>query len=252
MKQMFRGFCSLSDQEYANVFDDCLFVLDSSFLLSLYRLPIAARDDLLSVLERVANRLWVPHHAALEFHRNRLSVMSDQKKRFSECKELIGKTRRCFTEGLAQLQLRRRHSLIDTTSVEQSFDALLRTFEDELATCEQAQPDVSDHDMLLETLDDLLANKVGAPLTNQEEIESIYGEGANRYAMKLPPGYLDSEKSSEARYQYGGILYQSQYGDLVMGKQILDHASATKTESVVFLTDDAKEDWYWKTDGKRV
>jgi len=51
-------------------------VLDANVLLSAYRFAPPARNELLSALERVANRAWIPHRVAEEFHRNRLKVIA--------------------------------------------------------------------------------------------------------------------------------------------------------------------------------
>jgi hypothetical protein len=41
------------------------------------------------------------------------------------------------------------------------------------------------------------------------------------------------------------------YGDFVIWSQLLKHAHATKVP-IVFITDDAKEDWYWTHKGKKL
>ena len=52
-------------------------VPDANVLLNLYRYTDQARDDLLSVLERLGNQLWVPHQVLVEFWRNRDAVLRD-------------------------------------------------------------------------------------------------------------------------------------------------------------------------------
>ena len=49
-------------------------------MLSLYRLPQKARKQLLLLLEKLKDRLWVPHHVAMEYYRKRPEVIHDQER----------------------------------------------------------------------------------------------------------------------------------------------------------------------------
>src|SRR6185312_16642733 len=70
-----------------------LFVFDTNVLLNLYRYQAATRDELISVLEQLSSRIWIPHHVALEFQRNRLKVLAEQSRRFTEVQKTIEKAR---------------------------------------------------------------------------------------------------------------------------------------------------------------
>jgi hypothetical protein len=47
-------------------------------------------------------------------------------------------------------------------------------------------------------------------------------------------------------------VYERQYGDLVVWKQTLLEARNRELVSLVFLTDDVKEDWWWIVSGKKI
>jgi len=255
MKDVFHSFYPLSDEEYATLWKESLFVLDASFLCNLYRLPEKAQCELLVILSLLSNRLWVPYHAALEFQRNRLTVIADQKKKFTEVRKLFSETRRGFRADISKLQLKKRHSLIDPDPLLARFDTLFDSFEEELSEFEAKQLEVSDPDPLLEKLDELLDSKIGPSPGSQEEIDSINKEGKVRYASKIPPGYMDSAKGDDkegSHYEYGGIVYERQYGDLVVWKQTLFEAKNRALAFLVFLTDDVKEDWWWIVNGKKI
>jgi hypothetical protein len=74
MRELFRGFYSLPEREKEAAWAEGLIILDTSALLNLYRYPIPARDRLLTVLELLKDRLWLPHQAALEYQRNQPAV----------------------------------------------------------------------------------------------------------------------------------------------------------------------------------
>jgi predicted nucleic-acid-binding protein len=52
-----------------------LVVLDTNVLLNLYRYNAQTQTDLFAVLERLGERLWVPHQVLVEFWRNRESAL---------------------------------------------------------------------------------------------------------------------------------------------------------------------------------
>ncbi len=254
MKEIFSGFYRFSDDDFSILWKECLFVLDASFLCGLYRLPASASDELLSVLSKVSDRLWVSHHAAMEFQRNRLLIIADQKKKFSEVRMVFANTRDIFKNGLSKLGLKRRHSLIEQKVFEQKFAELFESFEKDLTNRESKQINVYDHDSLLQKIDDLLNGKIGSPPANQAEIDKLYDEAKSRYANRTPPGYADSPKArdEEPIYTYGGIVYRRQYGDLVVWKQLLAQAKTGNSKSVILLTNDVKEDWLWRIGGKTI
>lgn len=254
MKEIFSGFYRFSDDDYSILWKECLFVLDASFLCGLYRLPTSASDELLSVLSKVSDRLWVPHHAALEFQRNRLPVIADQKHKFHEIRRVFDETKKVFNTGLSKLELKKRHSLIQQEVFDHKFTELLTSFENDLAEQESKQIDVYDPDPLLQKMDDLLKGKIGSPPASQTEIDKVYDEAKTRYANGTPPGYADSSKArgEESTFSFGGIVYQRQYGDLVIWKQLLAKAKASNSKSVILLTNDVKEDWLWKIGGKTI
>src|SRR5688572_10376163 len=80
MKESFFGYYPPSAEKYARLWREGLIVLDTNVLLNLYRLPTTARDELLTVLELLRDRIWIPHHVALEFQRRRLTVISAERK----------------------------------------------------------------------------------------------------------------------------------------------------------------------------
>ena len=80
MKKAFVGYYAPSDEEYRRLWKEGQIVLDANVLLDFYRLPTSARDELLTVLELLKERLWIPYQVALEFQRRRLTVISSERK----------------------------------------------------------------------------------------------------------------------------------------------------------------------------
>src|ERR1700749_1109716 len=61
----------------ALAFSSGLIVLDANVLLDLYKFAPDSRTELLSVIERFRDRIWIPHQVGEEFYRNRIKVMAD-------------------------------------------------------------------------------------------------------------------------------------------------------------------------------
>ncbi|MGE0024579.1 MAG: PIN-like domain-containing protein, partial [Hyphomicrobium sp.] len=89
MKDKFPGYYRPSEEEFAILWKECIFALDANVLLNLYRYPQTARDELLKIISRDPERFWIPHQAALEFQRNRLSVIAEQKNKFREVRKIV-------------------------------------------------------------------------------------------------------------------------------------------------------------------
>ncbi|BBD60877.1 hypothetical protein NIES2109_36770 [Nostoc sp. HK-01] len=252
MKELFKGYYRPSESEFQEIWKSATFVLDANMLLNMYRYPEEARTQLFTVLQSIAPQLWVPYQAALEFQRNRLTVIAEQKKRFSEVRKVLENYEKGIISELDNLQLKKRHSSIQVDELVSALGEKITNFIEKLEQLEATQLSVTDNDPIREKLDKLLEGKIGEPFS-QEEINKIYQEGEIRFKDEIPPGYKDYKKENENKndiFTYGGIIYKRKYGDLVLWKQILDKALQDSIKSIVFLTDDEKEDWWWITESQ--
>lgn len=51
-------------------------VLDTNILLNLYRYSEATRDDILSAMEKLKDRLWMPYQVGLEYFNNCINTFT--------------------------------------------------------------------------------------------------------------------------------------------------------------------------------
>ena len=89
MRTGFEGYFRPSEDEFAELWEHGLIVLDTNVLLDLYRLPTTASSNILSILEKNAERIWLPHQVAAEFHRRRITVIATQRKTFRDLREAL-------------------------------------------------------------------------------------------------------------------------------------------------------------------
>jgi len=142
MKNTMKAFYRPTEREFKEMWETATFVLDTNVLLNLYRYPIEARDELLAALEKIADRLWLPYHVALEYQRRRLEVIAEQKKRFSDVLTAIGNAKKGLENELNGLQLKKRHAVISVDDFLKGLGRLYADFETKLAALEKNEKDV--------------------------------------------------------------------------------------------------------------
>ncbi|KQW62893.1 MULTISPECIES: PIN-like domain-containing protein [unclassified Ensifer] len=247
MRDMFPGFYRPSEVDYKRFFEKGIFVLDTNVLLNFYRYPKAARDEFFSVFDEMKDRLWIPYQVALEFQRLRLKEIGGQKSKFHEVRKAVTDARKSFMT--LQTELHNRHSLIDATALVDGVKDHVDQFLAKLETLEQEQPDVHEDDPVRSRIETILSGKVGQR-PSQKDVDEFTRDGDTRYKAEVPPGFGDAKKTDV--YSYGGVRYESKYGDLILWRQILDHVRSVGPADYIFVTDDKKRDWWWDVDGKTV
>jgi hypothetical protein len=250
MKGLFFQYDYSKVVDYAEVWKTALFVFDTNVLLNLYRYQERTREELFSTLEKLGDRVWIPHHVALEFQRNRLSVIAEQGRRFSDIAKVVESTRSELTNGINKLQLTKRHALIDPEPLISGFKELTDSFLTKLEELRKSQQVLTGPDPIKDRLENLFDTKVGPVYSSQEDVDKKQKEAELRYKNNIPPGYKDDgkDKNGPDEFSYNGIIYKRKYGDYFVWSQLLEHAANAGIEKLIFVSDDAKEDWWYQID----
>lgn len=246
MKHLFPGYYRPTDDEFAALWKEATFVFDTNVLLNLYRFQEQTRDKLVDCIEGLSDRIWLPYQVALEYQRNRLVVIAEQKRKFRQVQTAVESNIKKLHDELTDLQLEKRHSIIKVDSLLEEIDSRKNEFLAELTSLESQQRDVNDADPIREAIDRLFDGKIGPAPENQGILEKIYKEGETRYRSKIPPGYGDADKKDS--FGHGDFVYHRKFGDLILWKQLLDHVDSQSIKHVVFVTDEEKPDWWWFID----
>ncbi|MEZ9718294.1 PIN-like domain-containing protein [Vibrio cyclitrophicus] len=249
--------------DFHRIWNEGVFVFDSNVLLDLYRLPVSAREDLISVLtsDKFNERIWIGFQVALEFLNNKYEAIGDQKNKFTSVRNLLSKaedqyseTMNELTRELSKLKLKHRHSLIDPDKFISNDKILegigfIRDFLSELQDLERKQSDVNDTDTIKNFVFDIFEGKVGDGF-DKVDLDKIYKDGAKRYDANIPPGYKDKKK--EGSYLFEEKEYIRKYGDLLLWKEIIEKSNSENLKYVVLVTGDVKEDWWFEKRGKKL
>jgi hypothetical protein len=232
------------------IWNDALFIIDSSALLNLYRYRSSTREQLLNVLSGISTKLWLPHYSALEFHLHRIPVITAQKKGGAEVKTAVAAAKGGLLAQLDRLCRQQRHSLVNPASFVADFEKLTNAFLAELDQLELAQQGLVGADPLKQRIEQLFDGRVGEAPGSQAEVDGLYQEAEARYGKRIPPGYADALKT-DAEHVHAGIRYKRKYADFLVWSQLLAHCRRAGVRTVVYVTADAKDHWWQITDGRR-
>jgi hypothetical protein len=236
MKDLLAGYSRPSEEEFSQMWQECVFAFDANMLLNIYRYSPETQESFFIILERLKDRIWIPHQAAIEYFRNREEVIESQLKAY----DAIGKLLDAAYENLGnQLAAYKRHLTVRTAPVLEAIQSGINKAKELLAADRQSHPDLSSSDPLRDKVVELFDGKVGSPFDNKR-LSGIYSEAEQRFSVRKPPGYNDAKKPIPDRY-----------GDVVLWFQLIEYAKAKRTP-MILVTDDRKEDWWLKKQGQTV
>jgi hypothetical protein len=230
MRKLFPGHYRPTNQELDYMWRECVFAFDANVLLNVYRYTRKTQERLLEILGRLQDRIWVPHQAAHEYHKNRLTVISDQMKVYDDLD-------RVFQNLLQDLKSRPRHPFIDYSRLINIFQAALTQAQKVLKETKKQHPNLVPSDPLSEKIATLFEDRVGSEYP-PERYKEICTEAEERIKQKIPPGYKDSKKDDP-------------FGDILLWYQLIAHAEDQK-KPIIFVTDDVKEDWWLQHEGQTI
>lgn len=231
-----------SEDEIDKYFKSGLICLDANVLLDAYRFNPSSRDNLLRVLRSIEDRLWIPHQVALEFHRNRINVISGFEKKYHDAISALDKLLEHYNKDSASaireltktIALSEKEKQEIISSIEKSIHRTKRNI-DILRSEHGISLDTWRSDSIIGSLSKIIEERVGHPFSKEEEEEAMQ-EAAKRTSEKVPPGYMDAGKPDP-------------YGDYFVWRQMLLEA-ATRKNQLLFVTGDEKEDWFRKEKGR--
>lgn len=242
MRNLFRGYYRPTKEEFDHLWNNCVFSFDTNILLNVYRYTPKTRERFFDILDKLQEKIWLPYQVAYEYQEERLNVISQQLKPYSELQKSLDEHFENFQKILEKYS--KRHSFSDFVDIKQFIEVIERAYEkvkEVLAESKLNYPDLLDQDDFREKLSDLFESRVGQPYS-EEDLVKIYKEAEKRFKNSCPPGYMDSRGSNKKEPP-------ECYGDVVIWFQLINYAEKQK-KSLIFVTDDQKEDWWLEHRGK--
>jgi hypothetical protein len=234
MRSSYLGYFRPTPEEFKKLWDACLFVFDTSVLLNFYEYSPETTENLKTVMRAMKDRLWLPHHIGWEFLKERRNVIDKQKKPYDESSKKLN-------EVLGAISAKDSHPFLSQSCLE-PLKAAIEGAQKEFELAKDALEHMHENDNHLTFLETLFEGRVGPAYSVQDRAE-IEREGQKRYEEKRPPGYLDKKSKDD--------VTDNRCGDYVIWRQMKEKAK-TQKQSIVFITDDAKEDTWLKHKDKTI
>jgi len=234
MKDNFLGYYRPTKDEFIQLWNDGIFVLEANILLNMYRYTPKTRKEFINILEKISDRIWIPNQVALEYHKNRLNVINHQILAYEKIEQSLDDNKNRIKKDLNSYSL---HPYIEVKSYIKKIEDKFAEIKDELNKNKEKHPNLFDDDDIRIIITTLLEGKVGSSCP-QDVLKKIYNKGKERFENNIPPGYNDKGKDGLEKY-----------GDLILWYQIIDHAKSIK-KPIILITDEKKEDWWLKFNGK--
>lgn len=258
MRNNFSGFYGISEHSIGTVFTSAntIFIFDANILLTLYRCEEETRNRFFEIWETIKGQCWFPHQVCLEYQRNRLKVVKDSR-------DALGKIPKKISGSIAELktiifdgehnQTISRYSNLkgELNALFEQIEIAANNFSENHIDARKKNIDfLTDHDVIRDRIDELTDGRMGPAPANQEVINKLNTSGKTRYKYKTGPGYDDSTAKDKSFYSFDGINYDAEYGDYYVWSQILEYVNEKPNCNVVYVTNDAKSDFYYKIEGK--
>ena len=231
MKNTFLEFNTLDKDEIKSLWEGATFVFDANVLLNLYRYSDETSKKFLQLISDLGTRSWLPFQVGLEFHKNRLSVISEQRKQYVEFQKK-------FENLINEIENRNKNPFF-SKSVCNDLDKIKVNIIKEVEAKATKFDDLLSSDSIVSKLNHVFEGRVGKCFEDAE-LRSIYSEGEKRYKEKIPPGYKDSAKPDYEKF-----------GDLLVWKEIIKKAKDSEMD-IIFISDDGKEDWWLEHGGRTI
>lgn len=225
LHQFFRPTKAEMDEMLANA----RICYDANVLLNIYRYSEETQSGLLDVFNAFVDRTYLPHQVALEYARNRAITLVEQI-------DLCQNTEAAFKKVLKDfIEPKNKQPFLSAKSAK-ALDKVMH----ELASKRRVLESMISEDKYAELFSSLFGQKIGAA-PDDETLNQLHDQAADRYTKKTPPGYSDLKKKSVP-----GV-----YGDYILWRQLMDIAKEEKRD-FIFVTDDSKDDWWLIHKGKTI
>lgn len=257
MHKKFKGFYDVTSEIEKEIFesDKTIFILDTNCFLNLYRCEEETKNDFISVVNNLKSRLWFPFQVCLEYQRNRLGVISSSLNDLDKIKKELKLTTEkinYYCSGSGSIK-RKYHNLhADLCQLRDTIDSQLDNFINENIESRKIKSDfITKSDDIRKWIDSISKNKVADSFA-QNKIDDINKDGDRRYKSKIGPGWMDEKEKKDDEIYFNGIFYKSKYGDLYLWNELLEKAKDQNIDNIIFITNDVKEDWWYKVHGKTI
>lgn len=248
----------IDEEREKRIWQNSIFVFDTSALLDFYFYPKETRDQIFSQLfKTLEGKFWIPAHVEFEYLKNRESQISKpivekyeplKEKQLTDLAEYNRKIKSTAESIKKDTFKPDSHPYLPQDKIDKFIDFLklldekTKKFAEDIESLIMEQEaeitSLQKSDSILKTIEKYF--DVGTP-TPFDEVMKIVKEGKLRYEFNIPPGYMDVKEKQGTQI----------FGDLIIWKQILEYSKEVKS-NVIFICNDLKLDWCYKDSRNRI
>ncbi|WP_373929808.1 PIN-like domain-containing protein [Vibrio cyclitrophicus] len=213
--------------------NDCLFVFDANVLLLPFTTDGKSLDDIKTIYTALVgeDRLFLPAQAVREYLDNRSTKLTDLHKLVSD------KSSHNFPYLCPHPLLSGMDEYSELERFENEIKEIVKQYKRQLKKTLSAITDWGWNDPVSKMYHEVLSDRV---LDDQHlDLTAVEADLKRRHLHKIPPGYKDNSKA------------ENQAGDLLIWNEIL-HLGAERQKDIVFISGDAKADWWHKSNKKTI
>jgi len=243
MKSLFPEHFPLTDEQLAELWADGLLVFDTNVLLRLYRYRESTTEEILKIFADSKDRLWIPYQVAWEYNRRRDSKIKEAVKSYTD---IVSDLRKAAEGTKLKLQGLKEFGVHPQVGLDAELDLLATDIVDRtdaVSSKYSANPTAEHYATIHSRLGDIFEGQIGPP-PSEEDLIAAYQVGQDRFDSGIPPGLKDVPEKRKSNRPDREV-----FGDYLIWKGILEHAKAL-SKPVIFVTEDAKEDWWLKEEGR--
>jgi len=221
--------------DFEAMWKEAIFVFDANVLLNVYRFSPSASKDLLKIMNRLKDRIWIPYQFAAEYHRNSHTIMDDIDKAYSDKKGELEKLHKKTVKAIEDFSSPTSFNVPPAQF--KSINGAFAKISDKLSDFENKHKESLSNEDIRGQIAVLFDGRVGKQ-TPRADREKIYEQGKNRYEDRIPPGYKDKDRNKK-----------NPFGDLVGWFEMIEFANNERENKrpIIFISDDSsKDDWFHK------
>lgn len=184
MRDLFPGYYRPSEDEFKQLWNECIFSFDANVLLNTYRYTPKTARKVIEIVNLLKERIWLPNQVALEYLKNRVEVISTQRDAYDDISSKLD----ALIAGLSgEMGKYRWHPYVDTNELLQVLSTAVERLKANLRVSKNEHPDLMEEDSHWSEITELFSGKVGQPYP-KDKLQQLYKEAEQRYTEKTPPG----------------------------------------------------------------
>jgi len=158
MKNLFPHYRVLNTEDFDLLWQKATFIFDTNILLNCYRYTKHTTEEFFDILNKISNRIWIPHHVALEFYRNQYAIKSEQIKVFNDINDKLN----IVSSTLDEIgKIKDKHSSINPEEFISTLKTEIKQFTESMRKLEEEQRHINQSDEIKNKIEHIFKDNVG-------------------------------------------------------------------------------------------